>query len=101
MVDIVFTNGVDSKVANLIEGYPVLQNFTGAEHLAWAKLVYDTKFKTVVKNKTQVMQPIHLCHSFFKKTEDCYTKEVLRNIEMVPARFLNEEVTIEPLPTRK
>lgn len=101
MVDIVFTNGVSSKVANFIGGYPVLQSFSEGEHMSWAKLVYDTKFKRVVKDKTQIMQPAQICHQFFKETQDCYTKEVLRNIELVPAVFLGEEVKVEELPTRK
>ena len=101
MVDIVFTNGVDSKVANLIAGHPVLQSFKGAEHMSWAKLVYDTKLNRVVRSKTQIMQPIQMCHAFFKETEDCYVKEVLRNIEIVPAKFLGEEIKIQPLPIRK
>lgn len=101
MVDIVFTNGIDSKVANVIAGHPVLQSFKGAEHMSWAKLVYDTKLRRVVKNRTQIMQPIQMCHTFFKETEDCYTKEVLRNIEIIPAQFLGEEVKIQPLPIRK
>lgn len=101
MVDIVFTNGMDSKVANIISGYPVLQSFPGGEHLSWAKLVYDTKFERVVHNKTQVMQPVQLCHEFFAETEDCYVKETLRNIELEPAVFLGEKVEIQPIPTRK
>ena len=101
MVDIVFTNGIDSKVANVIAGHPVLQSFKGAEHMSWAKLVYDTKLRRVVKNRTQIMQPIQMCHTFFKETEDCYIKEVLRNIEIIPAQFLGEEVKIQPLPIRK
>ena len=100
MVDIVFTNGIDSKVANVIAGHPVLQSYQDAEHLSWAKLVYDTKLKRVVKSKTQLMQPIQMCHSFFKETQDCYVKEVLRNIELTPAKFLGEEVKVQPLPTR-
>ncbi|MCO4752959.1 MAG: hypothetical protein KC478_00685 [Bacteriovoracaceae bacterium] len=100
MVDIVFTNGMNSKVSNVIAGHPVLQSYEGAEHLSWAKLVYDTKLKRVVKTKTQLMQPIQMCHSFFRETQDCYVKEVLRNIEITPAKFLGEEVKVQPLPTR-
>lgn len=101
MVDIVFTNGIDSKAANFISGYPVLQSYPGGEHLSWARLVYDSKFKRVDKKQTQIMQPVQLCHRFFKETEDCYAQEVLRNIELVPAMFLGEKVDIQPLPTRK
>lgn len=101
MVDIVFTNGVPSKVANLIGGHPVLQSFPGGEHMSWAKLVYDEQLKRVVKSKTQIMQPVQICHEFFKETEDCFVKEVLRNIELEPAKFLGEEVHIQPLPANK
>lgn len=101
MVDIVFTNGKDSKVANFISGYPVLQSYPGGEHLSWAKLVFDTKQKRIVKEQTQIMQPVQLCHKFFKETEDCYVKEVLRNVEIVPAKFLGKEVKVQALPTRR
>ncbi len=100
LVDIVFSNGVDSKVANLVNGYPVLQNYYGGDHISWAKIVVDTKHNRVVKNKTQIMQPIQLCHKFFEETEDCYAAETLRNIEIVPAKFLGKQVKIKNFTRR-
>lgn len=105
-VDIVFTNGMNSKIANFIQGHPVLQNFANGQYLSWARLVYDNKLKRVDKEQTRIYQPIHLCHQFFKETEDCYPHEVgsflsPRNIEIVPAKFLGKEVQVQQLPTHK
>lgn len=100
-VDIVFTNGIDSKVANFVSGYPILQSYPGGEHLSWARVVYDTKFKVVAQNGVDILQPVQLCHKFFKETEDCFSGEALRNIELAPAIFLGEQVEIQPLPSQK
>lgn len=100
-LDVVFTSGKDSKVANFINGYPVLQNFANGTDFSWVKLTYDHKQKAVVKERTQILQPVRTCHQFFRETEDCYTKEVLRNVEIKKAKFLNNKIKIDPIPIHK
>lgn len=100
-IDVVFTSGKNSKVANMINGYPVLQNYANGNDFSWIKLTFDHKQRKVVQERTQILQPVSTCHNFFKETQDCYTKEVLRNVEVKKAKFLNKKIKIEPIPTHK
>jgi len=100
-IDAVFTSGKNSKVANYIQGYPVIQNYDNGTDFSWLKLTYDFKQQRLIKDKTQILQPVSTCHNFFKETEDCYTEEVLRNVEIKKARFLDEKIRPEKIPTHK
>jgi len=40
-----------------------------------------------------------LCHQFFKEHDDCFPESPLVGKEIIPARFLGEEVKVENLPT--
>lgn len=97
-IDIVVTSGNKSKVANFISGYPVLQNSGNGEYLSWVELFYDKKNFTVAREKTIIHQPVRLCHSFFKSTQDCFTKENFNDQELEAARFLGHKVKISPIP---
>lgn len=100
-IDVVLSNGKNSKVANYIHGYPVLQNFANGTDFSWLKITYDHKLKRIDKKRTQILQPVSTCHNFFKETQDCYTEEVLRNVELEKAKFLNHKIKIQPIPTHK
>lgn len=100
-IDVVFSSGLNSKVANYINEIPVIQNYANGTDFSWIKLTYDFKLQRLVKEKTKILQPISTCHNFFKETEDCYTKEVLRNVEIKRAKFLNKKVQIDPIPIHK
>tara|TARA_B100001971_G_C18267904_1_gene595874 strand:+ start:24238 stop:25479 length:1242 start_codon:yes stop_codon:yes gene_type:complete len=100
-IDAIVTNGKNSKVANYFQGYPVIQNFANGTDFSWLKLTYDHKLKRLDKKRTQILQPVSTCHNFFKETEDCYTQEVLRNVELTKAKFLNHKIKIQPIPTHK
>lgn len=101
VVDVVFTSGKNSKVANYINDIPVLQNYANGTDFSWIKLTYDFKMQRLVKKKTQILQPVSTCHNFFKETEDCYTKEILRNVEIKKAYFLKKKIKVDPIPIHK
>ena len=100
-VDIVFSNGALSKVANYINDYPVLQNKGHGQYLSWAELVFDRKHNTIDKKQTKIFQPIQLCHQFLKDSQDCYTKESIEDNELVPAKFLGQVIRVEDIPRFK
>jgi 2',3'-cyclic-nucleotide 2'-phosphodiesterase (5'-nucleotidase family) len=64
-IDVVFMSGANSKVANYINGIPVLQNYANGTDFSWIKLTFDLKHQRVVKEKTQILQPVSTCHQFF------------------------------------
>ena len=97
-IDAIITSGSKSKVANFINGFPVLQNPGEGRYLSWMELYFDTNHSTIVKNKTIIHQPILLCHSFFKSTEDCYTNEKFDEEDLIPAMFLGTKVEVKPTP---
>ena len=96
-LDIVFTSGGNTKVANLIHDVPVLQNKGRGQFFSWAELYYNEKEKKLVK--TIIHQPVQLCHQFLKDSEDCYLQEEIMNKKIIPATFLGSKVIISPLPT--
>lgn len=96
LVDVVFTSGMDTKVANFIEGIPVLQNWGNGQYLSWVDLYFDKKHNQIDRSKTVIHQPIQLCHQFFKDTEDCFTKEDFFNKELMSAMFLGEKIKVDP-----
>lgn len=95
--DLVVTGGGPGKIANVINGTPVLQAFGQGSSFARIDLVWSTRDKMLVTNKLRVHQPIRLCHRFFKKTDDCYTEdESIDHRELAPARFLGEDIFPDP-----
>ena len=94
-IDVVFTSGNKSKVANFIEGIPVLQNKGEGRYLSWIDLYFDKKHKAINHEYTQIHQPIALCHHFFKNTMDCFTDEPFENEEVIPATFLGLPVKLK------
>ena len=101
MVDLILTSGVDSKVANYIQKFPVSQIFSSGDYLGLVRLLYDNKLERVVLSETKLFQPISLCHITFKETQDCYTGENLRNVELTKPSLFGSAVKINPLPIRK
>ena len=97
-IDVVITAGKNSKVANFIYGTPVMQNFGNGQYLSWMELSYDTKLNRVVKEKTQIHQPIHLCHNFVEANQDCYMKEKISTLEVEQASFMRTLVYPGALP---
>ena len=97
-VDAVITAGGKSKVANYIYGHPVMQNFGDGQYLSWMELHYDTKLNRVVKEKTMIHQPIHLCHNFVEASKDCYMKEEISTLEVEQASFMQTLVYPGTLP---
>ena len=97
-VDLVISSGENSKVANYILDYPMVQNKGHAQFLSWVEFVFDKKYNAIDDARTKIFQPIELCHSFLKNSFDCYTKEKLDNEELIPAMFLGKKISIEPLP---
>jgi 2',3'-cyclic-nucleotide 2'-phosphodiesterase (5'-nucleotidase family) len=96
-VDVVITGGATNKVANYINGIPVIQAFNDGRSFARVDLVWDNRDNIIVTEKTLIHQPIRLCHRFFKKTEDCYTEDSsVDHRELIPARYLNQTIFPEP-----
>lgn len=97
-LDLVITSGEKSKVANFINGYPVIQNPGEGNYLSRAELYYDLKHNTIDQAKTMIHQPVQLCHNFLKDSQDCYTGEDYDNQEVIPATFLGKDVLIKEIP---
>lgn len=98
IVDLIVSSGNRSKVANFIREFPIMQNEGEGHYYSWTELYFDTKFKRVDPAKTVIHQPVQLCHKFFAKTQDCFTKESYDDLEVSPAFFLGEKVNIRPIP---
>lgn len=98
IIDMVVTGGGENKVANLIHGIPVAQNFGGGRYINWVELYFDTKLSVVDKSRTLIYQPVEVCHQFLALSQDCYMNDPLSHYDLVPAKFLGEEIKIAPLP---
>jgi hypothetical protein len=98
LVDVIVSGG-KTKVANWINGIPVLQAFPGGTSFSRADLIVENK--RVLTEKTVVHQPVRLCHRFFKATEDCYTEDQsVDHRELVPARYWGEAIFPDERITR-
>jgi 2',3'-cyclic-nucleotide 2'-phosphodiesterase (5'-nucleotidase family) len=97
-IDLVFTSGEKSKVANYIFNYPVSQNPGDGKYLSWVEVYFDMKHNAIDKSKTKIHQPVQLCHSFLKESMDCFTQEGIYDEELVPAMFFGHKVVIKDLP---
>jgi 2',3'-cyclic-nucleotide 2'-phosphodiesterase (5'-nucleotidase family) len=98
-VDLVFTSGEETKVANKILGYPVLQSPGRGKFFSWVEVYFDKKHNLIDRAKTKIHQPVQLCHNFLKDSQDCFTLEGTTNQELIPATFLGQKLNIEPLPS--
>ena len=98
-IDLIVTSDGVGKTANFIKDIPVIQNAGKGQYYSWVELSYNNKLATVETDKTKIHQPVKLCHQFLKSHEDCYLEESLSDQEIIPARFLGEEIKITPLPT--
>ncbi len=100
-IDLVIGGGHKSKLANYINGIPVIQTPGVGQYISWVEIYFDNKLKTVLPKKTQMYQPVQTCHQFLEKTQDCYVLEDISNKEVIPAKFLGKEVKIAPIPIFK
>jgi 2',3'-cyclic-nucleotide 2'-phosphodiesterase (5'-nucleotidase family) len=92
-VDLVVTGGSKTKVANFINGIPVVQAFSHGSSFARVDIIWNSLEKRVMTEKTWIHQPIKLCHRFFKKTEDCFTEDnTIDHRELIPAKFLGQPI---------
>lgn len=93
MVDVIVTGGSSNKVANTVNGIPVIQAFSQGRSFSRVDLVFDLVNKEILSDKTVIHQPIRLCHRFFKETQDCYTEDTsVDHRQLVPAKYLGEEI---------
>ncbi len=100
IADVVVTGGGEGKAANFVNGMVVLQTPGGPAAFSRVDLVYDSKKDELVPEQTDIHQPVRLCHRFFKATEDCYTSDPsVDHRELVPARYLGEDVLPVPAAT--
>ncbi len=96
-IDALVTGHTHSKIANYFHGIPTIQAFSKGQYLARMELYYDAETKKLLKEKTIIHQPTKICHSFFKESEDCFTKDpTINHQETIPATFLGEKVTPDP-----
>lgn len=93
MVSVIVTGGAGNKVANIINGIPVVQAFAQGRSFSRVDLVFDLVNKELLPEKTLIHQPVRLCHRFFKETEDCYTEDKsVDHRQLIPAKYLGEEI---------
>lgn len=96
-VDAVITGGGPGKVANFVNGVPVIQAFGQGTSFARVDLVWDVEKKALNSEKTKIHQPTRLCHRFFKETEDCFTEDSsIDHRQLVPARYLEKSIFPDP-----
>ncbi len=82
-----------SKIANFINGVPIIQSFSDGKFFGRFDLFFDTKENKLLREKTFIYQPVKVCQTFFRSSEDCYTKDnSMDHTELRIARFLGEEV---------
>ena len=97
-VDAVITGGGPGKVANFVNGVPVMQAFGQGTAFARVDLVWDVEKKALNLDKTLVHQPVRLCHRFFKESEDCFTEDPsIDHRQLVPARYLEKSIFPDPV----
>lgn len=101
-------NKVDAIVANgqhfaegFLNGIPILQNPGLGLYISRLHLIYDSKNKILVKNKTKILPPLKVCHYFYRATFDCFegkrspseiSKLEKTSYEKIPAKFLGYSV---------
>ena len=96
-VDLVVTGGAPSKVANFINGIPVVQGFAQGTSLSRVELVWDMEKKALAREKTLIHQPVLLCHRFFQQSQDCYSEDAtIDHRGLTPAKYLGEEIFPDP-----
>lgn len=98
LVDIVVMGGSGQKVANIYQNTFLIESPGHGKYFSWIDLVINKKNKSINLEKSRIMQPIKLCHQFFKKTNDCFENDSsIDHREVIPATFM-EEVFPKDLP---
>jgi 5'-nucleotidase len=92
-VDAIVAGGHHEKVANFINGTPVIQSFGNGTAFSMIHLFYNEQKKELNRHKTKVFQPTRVCHQFFKQSQDCYEKDDSVNHDMkITSHFLGKEI---------
>lgn len=93
LVDVVIAGRNEHKVANYVNGTLVMAGHADGKSFSYVEFVVDTKTRKIVKEKTNVHQPVMFCHEFFKETEDCYYEDPsVNHKKRVPAKFLGKDI---------
>lgn len=96
LVDVVVGGRNQHKIVNYVNGTLVLAAHPDGQSFNYVEFVVDTKTKKVVKEKTQVHQPVYFCNEFFKESKDCYYEDKsLDHKHRIPATFLGKEIVPE------
>lgn len=96
-LDAVVAGHTHAKIANFINGIPVIESFYYGKYLGRMELYYDQKEKKVLTEKTKIYQPTKFCHKFFRESMDCNPFDhTINHDDQVDATFLGEVVTADP-----
>jgi hypothetical protein len=94
LVDVIVGGGASVKVSNRLKDIDILQSFGQGKYFSWMELVINPNQNRVVKTKTQLFQPIKICHQFFNATKDCYSEDKsVNHSQLTPAQFLEQIYT--------
>jgi 5'-nucleotidase len=92
-LDAVVAGHTHSKIANFIEGVPVIESFYYGKYMGMIELFYDQSTKKILTDKTVIHQPVKFCHFFFKDSLDCNVfDQTVNHAEQVPAEFLGMKI---------
>jgi 5'-nucleotidase len=93
LIDAAVLSSNNSKVANYINGIPVIQTFGDGKYFSRVDLFVDSTHKKVITSQTKIHQPTKLCSNFFKSSRDCFHKDPIMDYSQTePAKFLNETI---------
>ncbi len=92
-IDGVVSGHAHAKIANFVNGIPVIQSYSRGGFFGRFELFYDSEAKKLLTDRTIIHQPTKLCHRFFADSSDCYGRDPKTDhSKQVPARFLGEEI---------
>ncbi len=88
-VDAVIVGGEPNKIANFVNGIPVMQNFGFGKYFSRMELYFNKKKNRIIHEKTNIYQPTAICHNFFRDTQDCYSQDnSVDHDNIIGAQFL-------------
>lgn len=87
-IDLIVSSG-STFAEGFIREIPILQNPGRSQFFSRARIVYDIKTKTILKDQTKILSPVSTCHQFFSATKDCYDHGQTE-LEVMPAKFLGK-----------
>ncbi len=93
-LDAVVAGHTHTKIANFIQGVPVIESFYYGKYFGRIELYFDTQKNEILKEKTVIHQPTKMCHFFFEQSEDCNTLDPsIDHEKQIPATFLGKTIT--------